>query len=164
MKTFFAAVIFCLFPLLTAAQDAPGSAAFFKAVLTSPEARPAGMGKYRGKPLIVNFWARWCPPCRAEIPELNAFAKQHAGKINVVGIGIEDDPAAVKTFAREFPINYPVYLAREQSHALMTALGNSNGGLPYTLFIDRNGKVLGYKLGMLRKADLDQAASFLLGR
>ena len=162
MNKLFAACIFAVFSSLTVAADAPQPEAFFAATLADPDDKPVALASFRGKPLVVNFWARWCPPCRAEIPELNSFAKKHAGKIDVVGIGIEDDAAAVKAFARDFPIQYPVYLAREQAHALMSGLGNARGGLPYTLFIDRNGKVIGGKLGMLRQADLDAAAPLLL--
>ncbi len=162
MKQLLAALALALVANLSSAQPAPDSAPFFGATLANADDRPVAMSRYRGKPVVVNFWARWCPPCRAEIPELNNFAKKHAGKIEVVGIGIEDDAAAVKAFARDFPIQYPVYLAREQAHALMSGLGNARGGLPYTLFIDRNGKVIGGKLGMLRQADLDAAAPLLL--
>lgn len=162
VKQLLAALALALAANLSAAQPAPDSAPFFGATLANADNRPVAMSRYRGKPLVVNFWARWCPPCRAEIPELNSFAKKHAGKIDVVGIGIEDDAAAVKAFARDFPIQYPVYLAREQAQTLMSGLGNARGGLPYTLFIDRQGKVIGGKLGMLRQADLDAAAPLLL--
>jgi len=162
VKNFLAALAFALLPALSLAQSAPDSAPFFAATLTSPDDRPVAMKRYRGQPTVVNFWARWCPPCRAEIPELNAFAAKHAGRIAVVGIGIEDDATAVKAFARDFPIRYPVYLAREQSHTLMSGLGNRSGGLPYTLFIDRRGQVVATRLGMLRTADLDAAAPLLL--
>lgn len=164
MKTLLAAIVFALFSSLTAAAETPDASAFFAATLHNPDDKPAALSRFKGKPLVVNFWARWCPPCRAEIPELNAFQKTHQGRIEVVGIGIEDDAAAVKTFVREHAMNYPVFLARDQSQSLMTALGNRRGGLPYTLFIDRHGRVVGQKLGLLRKGDLDAITPQLLAR
>lgn len=167
MKTLLAAVVFALFSSLTAAAEAPevpNAGAFFAATLHNPDDKPVALARFKGKPLVVNFWARWCPPCRAEIPELNAFQKTHQGRIDVVGIGIEDDAAAVKAFVREHAMNYPVFLAREQSQSLMVALGNQRGGLPYTLFIDRHGRVVGQKLGLLRKHDLEAITPQLLAR
>ena len=113
---------------------------------------------------MVNFWARWCPPCRAEIPELAAFQKKHRGRIEVLGIGLEDDGAAVSAFMQQHKMDYTVLLTRKQGNPLMQDLGNKRGGLPYTLFIDKQGRVVGQKLGLLRQADLDKAASLLLER
>lgn len=147
------------------AQQQPDSAPLFAAQLIDPDEKIVAMSAFRGKPLVVNFWARWCPPCRAEIPELNEFRKAHAGKIEVLGIGIEDDAAAVKAFARDFPMRYPVFLAGSADGTmLMRSLGNSRGGLPYTLFIDRHGRVIGQKLGLLRQRDLDAVTRQLLAR
>ncbi|MBS4017094.1 MAG: TlpA family protein disulfide reductase [Dechloromonas sp.] len=165
MKKLLAALLLCLSAALVAAQEAPDSTPFFAAKLIDPDEKPVAMTAYRGKPLVVNFWARWCPPCRAEIPELNEFRKHHGGKIEVLGIAVEDTTEAdgVKAFARDFPIRYPVFLAGGNAGTqLMRTLGNPSGGLPYTLFIDRRGRVVGHKVGMLRQRDLDAVAPRLL--
>lgn len=164
VKKFLAALLLSLSPALCMAQPLPDSTPFFAAQMIDPNEKLVAMSSFRGKPLVVNFWARWCPPCRAEIPELNEFRKTHAGKIEVVGIGIEDDAAAVKAFARDFPMRYPVFLAGADGTLMMQALGNRRGGLPYTLFIDRHGRVVGQKLGLLRQRDLDAAVPLLLAR
>ncbi len=120
--------------------------------------------RYKGKPLIVNFWARWCGPCRAEIPELIKVRQAHKGKLEVLGIGLEDKAEPAKEFAKAYDMDYPVFVAKDKGIPLMQALGNSKGGLPYTLFIDRHGQVIGQKMGLVRKADLDAHLEALLAR
>ncbi len=159
-------LIFLLFLLSTAITTHAGDAdpkLLFASTLDNAQGQAVAIKRYQGKPLVVNFWARWCPPCRAEIPELNDFQRRHAGKIQVLGIGLEDNPALVSAFVREYAMVYPVLLAREQAIPLMKSLGNAQGGLPYTVFIDAKGEIVGHKLGLLRSADLESAARQLLG-
>lgn len=158
------AIPFFLFLTGSTVLAAPDTAALFTTPLTSTNGKPVALVPYRGKPLVVNFWARWCPPCRAEIPDLDAFAKQQQGRITVIGIGLEDDPAAVRAFMQQFPMSYPVFLAGDQGYQLMRELGNMQAALPYTLFIDARGRIVGQKTGRLRPADLDTAARALLER
>jgi thiol-disulfide isomerase/thioredoxin len=106
--------------------------------------------------MIVNFWARWCGPCRAEIPELVALHARGAG-VDIVGINIEQDLEPVRDFARAYEINYPVRVAREGGLELMRALGNPNAGLPFTLVLDKRGAVVALRLGLLTRAHLDAA-------
>ena len=140
----------------------PSSALLFEATLNDLDDKPVALERYRGKPLIVNFWARWCGPCRVEIPELIAIRQAHKGKLEVLGIGIEDKADAAKEFARAYEMDYPVFVAREKGIPLMQALGNTKGGLPFTIVIDRNGQVVQKKMGIMKKADLDAAAELAL--
>lgn len=166
MKKLLPALVFALFATLTAgpsvADELPASGPLFAATLSDLDDKPVALERYKGKPLVVNFWARWCGPCRAEIPELIKFRAAHKGKIEVLGIGIEDKAEPAKEFAKAYEMDYPVLIAKEKGIPLMQALGNSKGGLPYTLFIDRNGQVVQKKMGLIRKADLDAAAALLL--
>lgn len=162
MKKFLAPLVFALFSTLTAAEEMPSSAPLFDATLNNLDDKPVALERYRGKPLVVNFWARWCGPCRAEIPELIKFRNTHKGKIEILGIGIEDKAEPAKEFAKAYEMDYPLFVAKEKGIPLMQALGNSKGGLPYTLFIDRNGQVVQKKMGLIKKVDLDTAGELLL--
>ena len=148
--------------MVATADEMPSSAPLFAATLNDLDDKPVALERYRGKPLIVNFWARWCGPCRVEIPELIAIRKAHKGKLEVLGIGIEDKADAAKEFAKAYEMDYPVFVAREKGIPLMQALGNTKGGLPFTIVIDRNGQVVQKKMGIMKKADLDAAAELAL--
>ncbi|MGB7503010.1 MAG: TlpA disulfide reductase family protein [Azonexus sp.] len=163
MTKFLCALVFTVFSTLTAtADEMPSSAPLFAATLNDLDDKPVALERYKGKPLIVNFWARWCGPCRAEIPELIEIRKAHKGKLEVLGIAIEDKAEAVKDFAKAYEMDYPVFVAGGKGIPLMQALGNTKGGLPFTLVIDRNGQVVQKRLGVMKKADLDAAADLLL--
>lgn len=162
MKKLLAGFGLALLALTAGADDMPASAPLFAATLADLDDKPVALARYKGKPLVVNFWARWCGPCRAEIPELIKFRNQHKGKLEVLGIGIEDKAEPAKDFAKAYDMDYPVFVAKEQGIPLMKALGNTKGGLPYTLFIDRNGQVFEKKMGLIKKADLDAATEKLL--
>jgi thiol-disulfide isomerase/thioredoxin len=155
--------LLCALAFPATAQEMPASTPLFTTPLWDAQDKPVNLEKYKGKPLIINFWARWCGPCRAEIPELIKIrAKNKAKGLEVIGIGIEDEAEPVREFMAANAMDFPVLIAKEKGIPLMQSLGNSRGGLPYTLLIDRQGKVIGAKLGMMRKADLEAAAEALL--
>ena len=143
--------------------SAAGSDSLFAASLTGTDGKPVALEQYRGKPLIVNFWARWCGPCRVEIPEL-AKAHDKYGKqgLVVLGIGLEDEPEPVRDFMKAYEMHYPVLLAKDKGIWLMQALGNSRAGLPFTVAIDRKGEIVVRKLGVMKAADIDAAAAAVL--
>ena len=142
---------------------ASGSDSLYGATLTAPGGQPLALAQYRGKPLLVNFWARWCAPCRAEIPELIELRAAYGKRgLNVIGIGIEEDGEAVADFLKAYEVSYPVGLGKEKGLWLMQALGNSRSALPFTLAIDRKGEIVMRKLGRFTKADFEQIADRLL--
>ena len=148
-------------PLVAFAADA---AALFAATLHDFDDKPFAFEQLRGKPLIVNFWARWCGPCRAEIPELAAAHDKYARRgLVVVGIALDDKVEATKDFARAYEMRYTGLLAKEGGIALMQASGNPKAVVPFTLLIDRKGAVVGSKLGAMNHAEIEAAARQLLG-
>lgn len=111
----------------------------------------------------MNFWARWCAPCRVEISELAKLgAEQRRHGLEVVGIAVEDKVEAVGHFARACDIDYRVLVAGEYGVLLMQALGNTKSGLPFTIAVDRRGRIVAAKLGAMSPAELKSAAEAAL--
>lgn len=120
----------------------------------TPAGQPMPMQAYRGKPMLLNFWATWCPPCVEEMPLLDAFYRQNTGRNwQVVGLAI-DQPSAVRKFLEKTPVSYPIGLAGMGGTELSKLLGNETGGLPFTLVIAPDGVVLERKMGRLTAPDL----------
>jgi thiol-disulfide isomerase/thioredoxin len=139
------------------------AAPLFAATLHDFDDKPFAFETLRGKPLIVNFWARWCGPCRQEIPEL-AAAHEKFGKsgLVIVGIALDDKVESTRDFAKAYEMRYTGLLAKTGGIALMQAIGNPKAVVPFTLVIDRNGRVVGSKLGAMNKAEIEAAATQLL--
>jgi thiol-disulfide isomerase/thioredoxin len=152
------ATIFTLLLPLAARAGEGSLDALWATTLADHDDKPVALQKFRGRPLIVNFWARWCGPCRQEIPDFVQEYARHQGKVELLGIAIEDKAEPVRDFAKAYEINYPIMLAKDQGLPLMQALDNSRAGLPFTLVIDRRGQVVQRKLGPMNKAEI--AAAF----
>lgn len=126
------------------------------------DGKPAKLVQRPGRPMIVNFWARWCAPCKVEIPELVALRARVSG-IDIVGVNVEVDPAPVRDFARAYEIDYPVLLVRDNGLDLMRTLGNPGAGLPFTLVLDRQGALVALRLGLLTREHLDAIVQRVIG-
>jgi thiol-disulfide isomerase/thioredoxin len=125
------------------------------AVLPDLAGQSRKLSEWRGRILVCNFWATWCAPCREEIPMLMAArAKYAASGVEIVGIAV-DNAANVGQFSSSLKISYPVLLAEASGLDLMRRLGNSTGGLPYTVVADRQGGVIRRKLGAMKQEDLE---------
>lgn len=123
-----------------------------------PDGRSLEMSALRGRPLLVNFWATWCPPCVEELPLIDAFAREHAARgWQVVGLAA-DRLEPVQRFLRRMPLGFPVGLAGMAGVELSKALGNTSGALPFTVVLDAGGRIIDRKLGKVDADDLRQWA------
>ena len=111
-----------------------------------PEGGELVMAGLRGKPLLINFWAPWCPPCIKELPEIDRFARAHAAQVQVVGLAI-DSLGPVQAFLQKLPLSFAIGMAGMPGSDLARSLGNSAGALPFTVLLDARGRVLQRKLG-----------------
>jgi len=129
--------------------------------LRDVEGRPHGIAEWKGKALVCNFWATWCPPCREEIPLLVSSHQEVIAKGGeILGIAL-DNASNVVEFTKTVRINYPVLITDPSAIELMAKLGNRTGGLPYTVFVDRGGSLVGRKLGMLHAEELEANLAML---
>ena len=143
---------------VVAVAAAPAAAtpvdALFAQAMNDNHGIKQALAQWKGKPLVVNFWAPWCGPCVQEMPELSQLAADSVGKnINVIGIGI-DSPTNISEFGEKFKISYPLYVAGMSGTELSRTFGNSAGGLPYTVIIGADGKVRKTYLGRIDFAKL----------
>ena len=127
-----------------------------KARVADVHGKDQSLEQWRGRVLVVNYWATWCAPCREEMPMFVRLQERYGARgLQFVGIAI-DQPASVAEFAREFRINYPLVLGGVDAIELLRQAGNRAGVLPYTLVIDRNGKLVSREPGGLKEARLER--------
>jgi thiol-disulfide isomerase/thioredoxin len=141
---------------------ATDAAALLAVALPDLQGREQALGQWKGKVLIVNFWATWCAPCREEMP---AFVRIQAdlGPKGVQFVGIAVDQAdKVAQFAAELALNYPALIGGYGAMELSKALGNRLMALPFTLVIDRSGTVVNVRLGPFKEAELRAIVGQLL--
>lgn len=111
---------------------------------------------WEGKILVVNYWATWCPPCRAEMPGFSRLAEKYAGSnVQFVGIGV-DQADNIRQFSTENPVHYPLIVGSQEHFSLAASLGNPSQGMPFTLVIDATGHLHSVKLGRMTESDLEQ--------
>jgi thiol-disulfide isomerase/thioredoxin len=121
--------------------------------------RPGGgdelaMATLRGRPLVLNFWGTWCPPCVKEMPELDRFAREFGPRgCNVVGLAV-DNVKPVQEFLKRTPVSYPVAMAGFAGSELARKLGNNQGGLPFTVLFGADGFIAERRLGETHFAEL----------
>ena len=117
--------------------------------------------RWNNKLIIVNFWATWCAPCKKEIPLFNDIQREFDDEIQFVGIAI-DNAKDVKIFNKNIPLNYPNLIGGLDAIELVQQYGNKTGTLPYTVFINRTGKILMTASGKVTRRFLQRTIEKLL--
>jgi thiol-disulfide isomerase/thioredoxin len=148
-------------PLLL--QSRSGVPELLSAVFPDVQGQPRRLADWAGRPVVCNFWATWCAPCREEIPLLVALRDKYAARgVEIVGIGI-DQLAKIVEFAAKFDVRYPLLVGDVRALDLMRGLGNRASALPYTVVLSRSGALAYQKLGQVHHGELDQVLERILG-
>lgn len=143
----------------TAATASPELEALWPLRFDRPEGGELAMATLRGKPLVVNFWATWCAPCVRELPEFDRFHREFGARgWQVLGLAI-DGPTPVREFLGRVKVGFPIGLAGLDGTELVRTLGNTQGGLPFSVMIDAQGRIAQRKLGETRFDELSAWAS-----
>jgi peroxiredoxin len=129
--------------------------------LASLDGKTIRLSDFRGKPVVLNFWATWCEPCKIEMPWFVEMQKQYGGDgLQFLGVAMDDaSPKDIAQFAHDMGVNYPILLGKE-------SVGDAYGGLPFlpeTFFIDRQGKVVDKKLGLKGRDEFEEDIKKIVG-
>jgi thiol-disulfide isomerase/thioredoxin len=154
-----AAVFWCETPLLQAGTTLTVAPDWR---LNDPDGKSVQLSDFKGKVVILDFWATWCPPCRAEIPGFVALQKEYGDRgLAVVGVSLDTaGPSVVKTFGQRLGMNYPIVMGNE-------TIADNYGGvsvIPTTFVIDRNGNIIASHQGFTSQADFESEVRLLLER
>ena len=146
------------------AQDAPkpepalpqeAISHIFATRLNNTDGKTQDFAQWRGKTLVINFWATWCPPCREEMPEFSRLQTKYAAKgVQFIGIAL-DTSVNVRNYSNQHPASYPLIVADADGAELTRKMGNSSLALPYTVVIDSKDKPQLTRLGRISEQELD---------
>jgi thiol-disulfide isomerase/thioredoxin len=146
--------------LTSEVQPVPGSleqqvaGGLWSMSFASPQGGTLSLAAWRGRPLLLNFWATWCPPCIEELPLLDRFYQENsANGWQVLGIAVDQQDPVLRFLSRS-PLTFPVVLAGFAGMELSKSLGNMSGGLPFTVVLGQDGEVAHRKMGKVTASDL----------
>jgi thiol-disulfide isomerase/thioredoxin len=127
---------------------------FYALNLKNAAGQALDFNRFKGKRVVINFWATWCAPCIEEMPDLDQIAKLVKTKnIEFVGIAL-DSEAKVSQFALKYPISYPLVVADFAGLEIAHSFGNPSGVLPFTVLMDESGKIVHSKIGQIKQNEL----------
>jgi peroxiredoxin len=118
------------------------------------------LASYKGKIILLNFWATWCPPCKVEIPDLIELQEQYKNDIVVLGFSVDDTPEQLRPFAEEYQMNYPVLVGL--GHENIQEAYGPMWGIPVTIIIDRDGRIAKKQSGIRTKEQIEREILALL--
>ncbi len=123
-------------------------------VFVTPAGVDLKLASFRKTPLLINFWATWCPPCVEELPLLDRFfVENQSNGIQILGLAV-DKAEAVTTFIRKTPLSFPIAITGASGNSLSKSRGNLSAGLPFSILLDANGHIMQRKMGKLNSSDL----------
>lgn len=146
MKKILFVLILIVFSVICEEKKAPDF------VLNSVDGKIIKLSDYKGKKIILNFWATWCPPCRAEIPDFVKFYNENKGKVEIIGISVSSKEEDVKEMIKRYGITYPVCIGDEKIEKLYGPIN----AVPTTFIIDENGYIKYKKIGMMNEQELKE--------
>ncbi len=149
-------------PSAESVRAQPNPRALYDAQFPGLDGQEFLLSSLKGRPVVVNFWATWCAPCVQEMPYLDGMSKE-LPDIMFVGIGI-DTAQNIAQFVAKLPVSYRLLVAGHAGIALVRELGNSAGGLPFTLLFDANGSIFDSILGQIEPVDLRQRIDRLVAK
>lgn len=146
---------FILMPMVPA--DTIKTQTFFAAEFPDSTGELQAMSQWKGKTIIVNFWATWCPPCLKEMPELSKLYSEYRHQ-DVVVVGISSDEVdKIREFSVETPVSYPLLSGDMNAMRISEGLGNNKSVLPYTVIIAPDGNIAKTYFGLVTKALLEES-------
>lgn len=145
--------------LLAACGSPTGSREAPELVLPDLGGKTVSLAAYRGKPVLVNFWATWCDSCRQEMPALEALSRRSGGRFTVIGVSLDEDAAAVPPFARKYQLSFPLMIADRK-----VAAAYAVRGLPTAYLIDADGRIARRWVGALDVPAVENDILALLNR
>lgn len=136
----------------------------YELTLTDLKGQAQSLGQWRGKVLIVNYWATWCAPCREEMPGFSRLQDKYRDKgVQFVGISIDTADKIVE-FQETTPVTYPLLIGNMTVMENSAKLGNSRQALPFTAVFDRKGRLSATKLGRFSEPELERVLTELISR
>jgi thiol-disulfide isomerase/thioredoxin len=145
-----------------ALQSQTGAAELLSISLPDLSGRSRRLVEWQGRALVCNFWATWCAPCREELPILDAAQQKYAANgLQMVGIAV-DSAVNIVEYLKTVQIGYPVLVGEATAIDLMRRVGNASGGLPFTVLVDRAGRIRQRKLGAYSASELNTGIASLL--
>jgi thiol-disulfide isomerase/thioredoxin len=142
-------------PAQAASAPAPVMVGSPAPAFTRPDlnGKPVSLKSFSGKVVLLDFWASWCPPCLIAMPELIGLQKKHAGRLQVIGVSMDDDTGAARDVAKRYAFNYPLLMGDAKFGHLYGGIM----GLPAAFLIGRDGKIVKILRGEMKKGELDRA-------
>ncbi len=157
----FCVVAFFIFRLYATVPASATTQALFAASFPDAQNKPQKLTQWRGKVIVLNFWASWCPPCREEMPTFDLLQAKYASKnVQFVGISAED-VNKLNQFSTEVKVSYPLLAGDFDAMALAQYLGNDKSILPYTVVVDKAGRIVKIWFGIVDNSELEKTLASL---